>query len=365
MQLLAHVPLAPLTSFGIGGPAQYLVRAESESDIEDALEWARSRSLAVFVLGGGSNLLISDEGFPGLVLQPLLRGIERQDISSGSDAGADLVELRAAAGEDWDAFVAYCVENGLAGLECLSGIPGWVGGTPVQNVGAYGQEVDQCIASVRAWDRQEHRWVELPREQCGFTYRASIFNTSARERYVVTEVRFRLRLHAPPSVRYAELANLLRDAGASLPTLRQVRAAVRDLRRGKAMLIDPGLPESRSAGSFFKNPIVSEAEADRIAVIAGKRPPQFPVPGAPQMAKLAAAWLIEQAGLSKGYRPQRNGVPGPVGISSRHALALVNYGGASAADVLALKEEVQRRVLDRFGIHLQPEPVMVGFEKQP
>lgn len=349
MQLAENISLAPLTTFGIGGPSRYFCRAEREADIEAAWRWSREQNLPLLVLGGGSNLLISDEGFSGLTLQIALQGRERE-LGTG--------RVQAAAGENWDGFVAWCVAQDLAGLECLSGIPGTVGGTPVQNVGAYGQEVAETIRRVRAWDRATGTWVEMDHEACQFAYRRSRFNSTAQGRYIVTRVWFDLRPGDAPSLRYPELQRKLAEHPA--PNLQQVRDAVREIRRGKAMLLVEGEVECHSAGSFFKNPVVAPEQLGEIQRRAGAAPPQFPAGDG--RVKIPAAWLIERAGFHRGFRPQRSdGSLSPAGISSRHALALVNYGHARAADVIALKERIQQTVAARFGVELHPEPVMVGF----
>ncbi|HET7872764.1 MAG TPA: UDP-N-acetylmuramate dehydrogenase, partial [Terriglobales bacterium] len=265
--------------------------------------------------------------------------------------------FRAAAGEPWDKFVDFTVRKNCAGLECLSGIPGSVGGTPVQNVGAYGQEVSQTISSVRVLEIASGAVQELSREECEFGYRNSIFNTSARRRYIVLSVTYKLKQNGQPTLGYVDLKNYFADADHP-PSLAQVREAVLSIRRRKAMLIVPGDEDCRSAGSFFKNPLVRSTEAERIQGLAqervpGKALPQFP--GENGMLKLSAAWLVEQSGFAKGY------TCGPVGISRRHALAIVNRGGAKARDVLALKDEVQQKVFDTWGVRLQPEPEFVGF----
>lgn len=343
-----NAPLAPLTTLGIGGPARYFAHVGREEQIPVLLAWAEERALPVLVLGGGSNLLVADRGFDGLVLFMANRG------SMESPEGAVTI----AAGETWDEFVAVCVERNWAGVECLSGIPGTVGGTPVQNVGAYGQEVAETILTVRAWDRQSRRFAVLDRTACRFGYRTSLFNRHEPGRYIVTAVRFGLRPGGAPALRYAELARQF--GGVAKPTLAAVRAAVREIRRGKAMLIAPGEAECRSAGSFFKNPIVSAAEAEQIARRAGAAPPSF---STPEGTKLAAAWLIEQAGFRRGYRPAgADGAPGRVGLSSRHALAIINHGGATAAEVVALERRIRDAVEAKFGVRLKPEPVFVGFD---
>jgi len=339
-----HVRLADHTTLGLGGEASFWAEAEAEADIPAAAAWARQRGLDWMPLGGGSNLLVSDQGYDGLALHIAIKGV--RDLGGG--------HVEAAAGEDWDGFVAWCVERGLAGLECLSGIPGTVGATPVQNVGAYGQEVAETIGSVRAWDRQAETWVELPAAECGFGYRSSRFNQEDRGRFVIAAVRFALRPGGAAALRYPELRRQFPDPAAA-PSLAAVRAAVRGIRRGKAMLLEPGDPECRSAGSFFKNPVVSPIAAAELAQRLGAAPPQFPA-GEGQV-KIPAAWLIEQAGFHKGFRPEGSGV----GLSRRHVLAIVNYGQGTAAQVRALARQIRSAVAAGTGISLQPEPVPVGF----
>jgi len=337
-----HVRLADHTTLGLGGEARYWAEAEREADIPAAAAWARQQGLPWMPLGGGSNVLASDAGYDGLILHLALPGV--RELGGG--------RVEAAAGEDWDGFVAWCVARGLAGLECLSGIPGTVGATPVQNVGAYGQEVAETIQSVRAWDRQAEAWVELPASACGFGYRSSRFQPG-KGRFVIAAVRFALRPGGAAALRYPELRRQFPDPAAA-PSLSEVREAVRAIRRGKAMLIEPGDPECRSAGSFFKNPVVSEAAAAELARRLGAAPPQFPA--AAGQVKLPAAWLIEQAGFHKGYRPAGSGV----GLSRRHVLAIVNYGSGTAAAVAALAGQIQSAVAAKTGIALHPEPVWLG-----
>jgi UDP-N-acetylmuramate dehydrogenase len=350
LKIQENIPLAPFTTFGVGGPARYVVEARNESDIQEALEFAAGRRLPLFVLGGGSNLVIADEGWPGLVLKIGLMGI---DFSSDRHD----VLFHAAAGENWDNFVACAVERNCAGIECLSGIPGTVGGTPVQNVGAYGQQVSQTISAVRVLEIATRKISELSNEQCGFAYRSSVFNTKTSGKYIVLKVVYRLRQGGKPTIEYADLKKHFAGAGTT-PTLEQVRSAVREIRQSKAMLLVSGDEDSRSAGSFFKNPLVSEAEADRIQALARQRVPDKTLqryPGESGRVKLAAAWLVEQAGFHKGY------ARGPVGISRKHSLAIVNRGGATARDIIALKIEIENKVFDTWGVRLQPEPVFVGF----
>jgi UDP-N-acetylmuramate dehydrogenase len=349
MTVQQQVPLAPLTTLGVGGPARYFVQATTPAEVSQAVDYARAANLPLFVLGGGSNLVVSDAGFPGLVLKIAIRGISRSEQDGK-------VVFEAGAGEDWDPFVAQTVEAGCAGLECLSGIPGTVGGTPVQNVGAYGQEVSQTITEVLTLDLRDGQIRSLCNPACDFAYRSSIFNTTERGRYIVLRVTYALEAGGEPSLSYRDLKNYF--AGVSnRPTLSEVRGAVREIRRGKAMLIVPGDEDCRSAGSFFKNPVLTAGEYAQVqqrAAAMGGELPSYPAPG--QSFKVPAAWLVEHAGFSKGY------ARGVVGISRKHSLAIVNRGGARAADVIELKNDIQAAVEDRFGIRLVPEPVFVGFE---
>ena len=348
MKLQEQVALAPLTTLGVGGPARYFVEAESETDIREALQFANERGLPLFVLGGGSNLLVADTGFAGLVLKIRLRGVERVAVGAN-------VTYHVAAGEDWDAFVARAVEDNCAGIECMSGIPGSVGATPVQNVGAYGQEVSETICEVVALDRPTMEELTFRNSECGFGYRTSVFNTTERDRYIILRVSFTLHQGGDAAIRYADLQKIF-GADLANPSLQQVRDAVREIRRSKAMLLVPGDEDSHSAGSFFKNPIVTLGEFEDLAVRLESRGVVMPnYPAGEGMRKLSAAWLVEQAGFAKGY------ARGDVGISRRHALAIVNRGGATAGEIVALKDEIQARVFTEFGIALQPEPVFLGF----
>jgi UDP-N-acetylmuramate dehydrogenase len=359
MQIEENKPLAPYTTFGVGGPARWFVEAASEDEIVEATGWARERGLKLFVLGGGSNLLVADAGFDGLVLKVGLKGVRAyiDDHRLSVTRGMWIYEV--AAGEDWDGFVQRTVEDNCAGLECLAGIPGTVGGTPVQNVGAYGQEVGSRIDRVRTFDQYRGMFIEFTSEHCEFGYRRSRFNSEDRGRYIVTRVDYLLSPGGAPTVRYPDLQGaILEDKHGEEPTLVDVAAAVRRVRQGKGMLLVDGDPDCRSAGSFFKNPIVSEEQLSAIAVISGKVPPQFPAGTGAENArqvKVPAAWLIEQAGYSKGFRFGR------AGVSSRHTLALVNLGGASAEEILALAGQIRGAVHARFGLRLEMEPAMVGF----
>jgi UDP-N-acetylmuramate dehydrogenase len=341
--------LAPLTTFGIGGPARWFVEAVTEADVVEAVEWAGGQGVPLFVLGGGSNLLVADAGFDGLVLQVAVKGIRVQKPPSAVERLYNV-----SAGEDWDSFVQCTVEANCAGLECLAGIPGSVGGTPVQNVGAYGQEVANAIRSVRAYDVAKRAVVELSADECGFAYRRSRFNTVDKGRFVILAVAYRLSAGGSPTVEYADLRRIF-PAGSN-SSVAQVACAVRGIRQSKGMLLVDGDPDCRSAGSFFKNPIITEETAEGIARVAGSEPPCFPVgEGSPGQLKISAAWLIEKAGYSRGFRL------GNAGISSKHTLALVNLGGARASEIVALANEIRSAVSDRFSIDLQMEPVMLGF----
>jgi UDP-N-acetylmuramate dehydrogenase len=331
------VPLAPLTTLGIGGPAKFFARAESVDDVREALSFADSEKLPLLVLAGGSNVLIPDDGFDGVVVHLELRGItiESEDPES--------VIVNVAAGERWDDFVDFAVASGWAGVECLSGIPGSAGATPIQNVGAYGQDVSETIIRVEVLERATGRVIDLTNWDCRFAYRSSVFKTAAKDRYVVISVTFRLRPGAPATVRYPELRAWLDERGATLDDLGAVREAVIAIRKRKGMVLDPRDPDTRSDGSFFMNPIVPP---DRVPEGA----PHFP---SPDGVKLSAAWLIEHAGFHKGF------AHGNVGISTKHTLAIVNRGGGTAAEVLELMRMIQDAVRQTFGVELQPEPVFV------
>jgi UDP-N-acetylmuramate dehydrogenase len=345
--------LAPLTTLRLGGPARRIVEARSEAEAIEAVRAADDAGEPLLLLAGGSNVVIADEGFPGTVVRLLTQGITR--------VGGDRIEVQA--GEPWDPFVARCVAEGRAGIECLSGIPGSVGATPIQNVGAYGQDVSETIVSVRVYDRVSGHVEELPGGACEFTYRSSAFKRNPG-RWIVLAVTFSLERESdrPESrpIAYAELARALGvELGATAP-LDDVRAAVLALRRGKGMVIDPDDPDSVSAGSFFTNPILDPADFQALRERAAGRgePPAFPEPDG--RIKTSAAWLVERAGFGRGY-----GMPGPAAISTKHSLALTNRGGATTAQLLALAREVADGVERAFGVRLVPEPVLVGEEWSP
>jgi UDP-N-acetylmuramate dehydrogenase len=348
MRIQENLSLAALTTLQVGGPARYFIEAASEDDVREAVAFAQSKGMPLFVLGGGSNLVVADAGWPGVVLKIAIRGITRRE-----ENGA--VSFDAGAGVDWDEFVAQAVEQNCAGVECLSGIPGSVGGTPVQNVGAYGQEVSETIESVRVLDLKENRIAVLPKATCGFRYRTSIFNTTERGRYIILRVSYRLTRDGVPSLKYADLQRHFAGSPGR-PSLGEVRQAIRTIRQSKGMLIVPGDADCRSAGSFFKNPVLKEEQFSaltRRAESNGLRIPSYPALDAQH--KVSAAWLVEHSGFSKGF------TLGAAGISQKHALALINTGAAHAADIVRLQEKIQQGVEAAWGIALEPEPVFVGF----
>ncbi len=350
LQIQENVSLAPFTTLGIGGPARFFAEIRTEADLLEGVAFAKANHLGLFVLGGGSNLLISDSGFPGLVLHLTLT------FSIQQTTGPHHVNLRVPAGLDWDILVHHACTHNLSGMECLAGIPGLTGGAPIQNIGAYGQEVAQTIQTVRVLDLHSRTFTEFSNEDCRFSYRASLFNSTARGRYVVTAVTFRLSTDAKPNLTYADLA---RHFAGQQPTPLEVYHAVRGIRRSKGMLLTPGDPDSRSAGSFFKNPIVSMQRLEHLARTLNLDPtaiPHWPAasPGTGPYVKLAAAWLLDQAGFHKGY------TLGEAGISSRHTLALVNRGHATYADLAALRDSIRTEIRARFDITLEQEPVELG-----
>lgn len=351
---LKDEPLARYTTLGVGGPARFLTVAKSEDEIMNALDYAQKQNLPVFVLGGGSNIVVSDAGFPGLVLKIEISGIQHLDSPDGT-------RLSAGAGMEWDAFVQYCVSRNLAGIECLSGIPGTVGGTPIQNVGAYGEEVSDAIFHIRALDRNSNSIIELENADCRFAYRSSIFNTVCKNRYVILRVDFVLRSDGKARIHYEELLQRFNNTA---PSLSIVRETVLQLRNAKGMVLSDSDADSKSVGSFFRNPVLNPDAADSVERKARDRgllsaTEAFPHYAAPDgKEKISAAWIIEHAGFHKGY------VYGRAGISGKHALAIINRGGATAHDIIGLMHQIQTRVMELYGIELQPEPVFVGFGEQ-
>ncbi len=339
------MPLAPLTTLQMGGPATRLVTVTSPREVVEAVAAADAAGEALLVLGGGSNVVVGDDGFAGTVV--LIRTKETSTLRDGSG----VVTVTVQAGATWDDVVARCVSEGLSGLECLSGIPGSAGATPIQNVGAYGQEVAETITAVSAYDRTQRRVVQLSAADCRFTYRHSMLK--GNDRFVVLHVSFGLtpeRLSR--SLRYAELARVLGvEIGARVP-LDEARAAVLGLRRRKGMVLDPGDPDTVSVGSFFTNPVLASTQFDALVTLLAVTPPHWPQPDG--HVKTSAAWLIERAGFAKGYGK------GPVGISTKHTLALTNRGGATTSQLLELAREIRDGVRAAFGVELVNEPVLIG-----
>lgn len=343
------VPMAPMTSLGVGGPARWFSQAATTDDVAAARRWCADADVPLYVLGGGTNMVVADRGADVLVLQVAIRGVEFGQRGSSTS-------LRLGAGEPWDDAVAAAVSRGLAGLECLSGIPGSVGGTPVQNVGAYGQDVGQTIVGVTALDRESGDVVTLTASDCQFGYRTSRFKSKDQGRFIVCEVLFELRV-GPPTVTYPDVADFLAQAGLETPVLQDVRNAVLAIRRTKGMVIDPGDSDTRSVGSFFINPVVDPARHGELGETAADTVPGFVL--STGQVKVPAAWLVEQSGFVRGYQA------GAVGLSAKHPLAIVNRGAGTAQEIVALAAAIKRRVIDRFGIWLSAEPVFVGFGDDP
>lgn len=344
LNFLSDEPLAPRTSLELGGWAERLVEVTSVAELAESLEWAMSSAEKVKVLGGGSNVVVADEGVSGLVVVPALRGIE-------IDRRGDDALVVAAAGEIWDDVVAETVSEGLIGLECLSGIPGTVGATPIQNVGAYGVEVSDVIEWVDVFDRTTGGVSRMRPLQCSFGYRTSRFRHDP-DRSIVTGVAFRLASRGRPVIRYPELEGACGGGGAR-PNVSEIREAVMSLRRSKGMVLESGAP--RSAGSFFINPVVDAESLARVETAAGSdgTVPRYAVDGG--LFKIPAAWLIEKAGFERGFRRGR------VGVSEHHALALVHHGGGRSDDLVALAAAIRDGVERHFGLRLRPEPVFWGF----
>ena len=335
-----NAPMEHRTTLGINSSARYILHVTEEEMLKPGLLWARERQLPVLVLGGGSNLVLSDEPYPGLVIHMATRG--HHVVSNG-----ERVWLSVAAGENWDDFVATTVASDWAGLECLSGIPGKVGAAPIQNIGAYGCELADVLTDVFAMDTETLEKVKFTKEECGFGYRDSIFKSGQRGRYIVTRVCLELREDGKPIINYPDLNSRLSEDA----TLQQVRDKVLEVRRSKSMVLDRHDPNTRSCGSFFTNPILSQAQ---YAAFAEKAPEHHPSwPAGSGLIKLSAAWLIDNAGFHKGYEKGR------AGLSQNHCLAIINRGGATSAEIKALKDEIQKGVAERFGIHLEPEPVIL------
>jgi len=371
-----NVPLARFTTLQLGGVARYYVQATNVNILQDAVNWAQNHQLPIFVLGGGSNIVVADNGFPGLVIHNKISGykicssdgrlIEKEPVLARNtfapprQYGGEPILAQFGAGQGWQDFITFCVMRNLADVECLAGIPGTVGATPIQNVGAYGQEVSETIVSVEAFDLHTKSIVELSAAECEFGYRSSRFKAHDRNRFIITNVTYRLTPNGKPTIRYPELQRYLEEQNITSPNLIDVSHTVETIRHRKAMVIDPNDPDSRSVGSFFVNPTVTQEEFARVEERAakylrmGETMPVFLA--ANHQVKLSAAWLIERAGITRGY------IYGNVGTSTKHALAIINRGNGTAREVVELSELIQARVLDAFGIELTLEPVFVGFE---
>ena len=342
--------LASLTTLAVGGPAEWVVSVRDREQLHSVLRWARDGQHPLLVLGGGSNVLVSDRGLRGGVVRL------SEDTIEATPEGST-TRVRAAAGVSWDRLVEWTVERGLAGLECLSGIPGAVGAAPIQNIGAYGQEVGEVLDAVWVSPTDGGEPRRIPASECGLRYRWSRFKGEWRGQYVVTSIELSLRPGPPGALRYGELARRLTPGPASLAA---VRAEVLRIRRSKSMVIDSQDPNRRSAGSFFTNPIIAKDAlqgVQRRLAARGYDPDSLPVYPADGGLKLSAAWLIERAGFPRGYGT------GPAGLSTRHTLAIVNRGDATASDVVALASELRSGVQNAFGVVLWPEPVFLGFDR--
>ena len=354
MEIQENVALAPYTTLRVGGPARFFIETRSAEQILQAYRFALEQRVGFFVLGGGSNLLVSDEGFAGVVVHITDSGIETTDDDHGK------LRIVSGAGVEWDSLVRIAVERNAAGIECLAGIPGSVGGTPVQNVGAYGQEVSGTITRVHAVDLSAQQVLEMANEDCRFSYRQSVFNGRRKGRYAITRVEYALQLDAAPNLHYRDVKLYFAERGTTQPTLAETADAVRIIRARKGMVLSESDPDTRSAGSFFKNPIITVntlATLARTANCAIEKVPQYPAGASPNsgLVKTSAAWLIELAGFTKGF------AIGRAALSTKHVLAITNRGRATAAEIIALRDTVIAGVLDRTGIRLEQEPVLLGF----
>lgn len=345
IEVQSNVPLAPHTTLRIGGFAKYFVVVKTEEELVDACIWANKKSVNTFVLGGGSNILISDNGFEGLVV---LIDIKGREYEKGFDSNGVVVKVNS--GELWDDFVEDLVSKGLSGAESLSGIPGKTGGAVVQNIGAYGHEISEIVEKVRFYDTEKEAFEECTGQECKFNYRQSIFKGDFNK--IITSVWFGLHKNNEPDLKYKELTE--KFAGPK-PTVKQIRQAVLEIRKTKSMVVDPSDPNSVSAGSFFKNPVVQKEVFNKVKE-------KFPdAPNWPQKdgsVKLSAGWLIENSGLPRGYVYKN----GKVGLSQKHALAIINKGGACASDVVEFSGFIQEKVKSTFGVKLELEVVFVGFD---
>lgn len=347
-----NVLLSEFTTIKLGGNAKYFISCKSNEDIISGLKFASENNLPIQVLSGGSNIVFSDKGYDGLIIKIDIKGIELNEEGSN-------VYVNVKAGEEWDDVVKFCIERSLTGIECLSGIPGSTGATPVQNVGAYGQEVKDVLESVAAIDRRSMEIVTFKNADCNFGYRQSRFKNEDKDRYIITEVQLLFNKNNQPEIRYTELQKFIdskkyTEREYSLKDkLTQTRNAVLELRKGKSMLIDLNDPNSRSCGSFFMNPVLNEEDFKKFMERAEYlNKVQIPVFRSGEKYKISAAWLIENAGYYKGY------IKGSVGISEKHSLALINING-NTKELLVLSEEIEKKVFEKSGIKLKKEPVIV------
>jgi UDP-N-acetylmuramate dehydrogenase len=348
IQPLREISLAEYTTLQMGGRARYFYQATTDSEIVQAAKWATDAHVALHVLGGGSNLVVAATGLSGLVMRIAIPGVSAERHGSSTT-------IRAGAGVAWDDLVQFSVERALSGLECLSGIPGTVGATPIQNVGAYGHEISGSLTHVEVYDRVEGRHHVLDRDACEFGYRDSRFKSREPERYIVLAVEFELSHEPPSAIRHGELAARLDRAGHDRPSVQQIRDAVLTLRRDKGLLVTLDSGSLRSAGSFFVNPVVDADTSSRLVRSAG---PALPVyPQADGRVKLSAAWLIENSGFARGY------TEGKVGLSPHHCLVLVAHGRAVADDLVTFAHRIREAVRARFGVELRPEPNFWGFDQ--
>ncbi len=347
MNFEENVILKSFTSIQLGGRTRFFCRCASKEEIKGAFLYAGKEQIPVQILGAGSNTIFADTGFNGLVLRIELKGMQ-----VSNDGEFTLVE--AGAGEQWDEFVSYCIKNDLAGVECLSGIPGMVGATPIQNVGAYGQDVGESIESVHIMNRLTFEEQIISGSECAFEYRQSRFKKNDKDRFVILSVRFRLRKHGSPTLRYAELQKYFEAHSNAKPSLLEVRNAVLELRKKKSMILDPADPFTRSVGSFFLNPVISAVQFDELLKDWTQKGngSEIPIFKLKNGVKISAAWLVEKSGFHRGYK--QNGV----GVSDHHSLALVNYDGSTSA-LLDLAHDIQEKVFSLFGIHLEIEPIIV------
>jgi UDP-N-acetylmuramate dehydrogenase len=350
MTIKKDVQLAPLTTLGVGGPAEFFAEIKTEDELLEAFDFANKEKLPIFTLGGGSNILVADEGAKGLVMLNKIMGFK-------SEKSSDHVILKVGAGENWDETVKLTVKNGWYGLECLSGIPGNVGATPVQNIGAYGSSIDKVVKNVQAFDTKSKCWEDFDNNKCEFSYRNSVFKRNLG-RYIITQVTFKLALKYNIDLSYQELEAYFKKRN-NIPTLEEVRKAIIEIRSRKGMVTLPEYEKYQSAGSFFKNPVTSISVFEKVRDVVGDECPNQWFWQIENRVKISAACLIQQAGFTKGYKE------GNVGISPKHTLAIINYGDAKASELVSFAKRIQKKVLEKFGVLIEPEVQTIGFENNP